>query len=114
MPPVIRHSTATSAPEELQMGEEMDSSIYRRPMYPMAMDEMYSSDTGRYVQMISQVTWVPPIKISYAACRPMTTPTAVTIFRWLYLSVSDWQPILENRSDPLQHSRAIREIQNHI
>lgn len=34
----------------------------------------------------------------------MTTPTAVTIFRWLYLSVSDWQPILENRSDPLQHS----------
>ena len=29
------------------MGEEMDSSIYRRPMYPMAMDEMYSSDTGR-------------------------------------------------------------------
>ena len=86
------------------MGEEMDSSIYRRPMYPMAMDEMYSSDTGRYVQMISQVTWVPPIKISYAACRPMTT----------YLSVSDWQPILENRSDPLQHSRAIRESQNHM
>ena len=96
------------------MGEEMDSSIYRRPMYPMAMDEMYSSDTGRYVQMISQVTWVPPIKISYAACRPMTTPTAVTIFRWLYLSVSDWQPILESRSDPLQHSRAIRESQNHM
>ena len=24
-------STATRAPEELQMGEEMDSSMYRRP-----------------------------------------------------------------------------------
>ena len=27
----IRHRTATSAPEELQMGEEMESSMYRRP-----------------------------------------------------------------------------------
>ena len=29
--PVMRQSTATSAPEELQMGDEMESSIYRRP-----------------------------------------------------------------------------------
>lgn len=29
--PVIRHRTATSAPEELQMGDEMESSMYRRP-----------------------------------------------------------------------------------
>ena len=29
--PVIRQSTATSAPEELQIGDEMESSIYRRP-----------------------------------------------------------------------------------
>ena len=32
MPSVARHKSATSAPEELQMGEEMLSSMYRRPM----------------------------------------------------------------------------------
>ena len=29
--PVMMLKTATSAPEELQMGEEMDSSMYRSP-----------------------------------------------------------------------------------
>ena len=47
----------------------------------MAMDEMYSSDTGRYVHITCHVTTAPPTKISYAACRPMTTPTAMTIFK---------------------------------
>ena len=44
----------------------------------------------------------------------MTTPTAMTILNWLYLSSASWQPILENRSDPLQQSRAMRENQNHM
>ena len=30
-PPVASASTATSAPLELHIGEEMDSSMYRRP-----------------------------------------------------------------------------------
>ena len=29
--PVMRHRTATSAPEELQIGDEIESSMYRRP-----------------------------------------------------------------------------------
>ena len=56
----------------------------------------------------------PPTKISYAACSPMTTPTAVTIFKWLYLSLASRQPIFENKSDPLQQSSAITANQNHI
>ena len=32
IPLTARVSTATTAPLELQMGEEMESSIYRRPM----------------------------------------------------------------------------------
>ena len=75
---------------------------------------MYSSDTGRYVQMTCHEMLTPPMKISYAACRPMTTPTAMTIFRCASLSSASRQPIFENRSEPDQHSRAIRESQNHI
>ena len=50
------------------------------------MEPMYSSDTGRYVRITSPFISTPPKNISYAACSPITTPTAVTIFRWLYLS----------------------------
>ena len=45
--PVMMLRIATIAPEELQMGDEMDSSMYLSPTYPRAMDTMYSSDTGR-------------------------------------------------------------------
>ena len=41
-------------------------------------------------------------------------PTAITIFKWLYLSRASRQPILEKRSEPLQQSSAMRESQNHI
>ena len=56
----------------------------------------------------------PPTKISYMACRPITRPTAITILRCAVLSSASRQPILENRSEPLQHSRAMTEYQNHI
>ena len=36
-----------TAPEELQMGEEMESSMYRSPAYPSTMEEIYSRETGR-------------------------------------------------------------------
>ena len=64
--------------------------------------------------MTDQLMAVPPTKISKAACRPMTTPTAMTIFRCASLSSSCWQPILLKRSLPLQQKRAMRENQNHI
>jgi hypothetical protein len=64
--------------------------------------------------MIAKLISVPPTKISNAACRPMTTPTAMTILRWLRRSSSSRQPILEKRSLPLQQSSAMRESQNHI
>ena len=96
------------------MGEDTDSSIYRRPRYPRVMEPIYSRDTGRYVQMTDQLMAVLPTKISKAACRPITTPTAMTIFRWLYLSLPSRQPILEKRSLPLQHRRAVRESQSHM
>ena len=57
-------STATSAPELLQIGEEMESSMYRRPRYPIAMERMYSMETGRYMRRISQVMPTLPMKIS--------------------------------------------------
>ena len=38
----------------------------------------------------------------------MTVPTAITIFQWLYVS-SAREPILENRSEPLQNKMAVRE-----
>ena len=41
----------------------------------------------------------------------MTTPTAMTIFQWLYVS-SGLAPILEKRSEPLQKRIAIRERRN--
>ena len=44
----------------------------------------------------------------------MTTPTAVTIFRWLSLSSAPLQPIFENRSEPLQQIRAAMDSQNHM
>ena len=47
------------------------------------------------------------------ACAPITTPTAMTIFQWLYLS-SGLEPSLENRSEPLQNRIAIRERINHV
>ena len=37
----------------------------------------------------------------------------MTIFQWLSLSLG-LEPILENMSDPLQHSSAIRESTNHM
>ena len=43
----IKQSSEATAPEELQMGEEMESSMYRSPAYPSTMEEMYSRETGR-------------------------------------------------------------------
>ena len=57
---------------------------------------------------------VPLTKISNAAWRPITVPTAMTIFRWESLSSASRQPILEKRSLPLQQSSAMRESQNHM
>ena len=37
-----------------------------------------------------------------------------TIFKWLDLSLPSRQPILEKRSLPLQHRRAVRESQSHM
>ena len=34
------HSRATNAPEVLQMGEEMDNSMYRSPKYPSNIEKM--------------------------------------------------------------------------
>ena len=44
----------------------------------------------------------------------MITPTAVTILYWLYLSDASRQPILEKKSEPDQHSKAIMESQNQL
>ena len=44
----------------------------------------------------------------------MTTPTAVVIFRWACLSSASRQPILENRSEPDQHSSATMDSQNQV
>ena len=55
----------------------------------------------------------PETNISYNAWIPITTPTAVTILKWLYLSDLSAQPIFENKSDPLQQTNAIMEHQNH-
>ena len=54
-----------------------------------------------------------PVAIRKRACAPITTPTAMTIFQWLYLS-SGLEPSLENRSEPLQNRIAIRERINHV
>ena len=75
---------------------------------------MYSSETGRYVQITCHEISVPPMKISYAACRPITRPTAITIFRCASLSSGSRQPILENRSEPDQQSSAISARTNHM
>ena len=48
-----------------------------------------------------------PDAISIKAWIPITTPTAITIFQWLYLS-DGFDPILLNRSEPLQASIAAR------
>ena len=40
IPTVARVITATIAPEELQIGEEMESSMYLNPRYPIAIDRM--------------------------------------------------------------------------
>ena len=52
-----------------------------------------------------------PVAIMKTAWSPMTTPTAMTIFQWLYVS-SGLAPILEKRSEPLQKRIAIRERRN--
>ena len=57
-------------------------------MYPIVIDTMYSADIGRYVRIMLKFISTPPMNISYAACRPITIPTAVTILRWEYLSFS--------------------------
>ena len=49
------------------MGEDTDSSMYRRPRYPRAMEPIYSRDTGRYVQITDQLMAVLLTKISKAA-----------------------------------------------
>jgi hypothetical protein len=36
--------TATKAPEELQIGEEIDNSIYRSPKYPIAIEPIYNKE----------------------------------------------------------------------
>ena len=59
------------------------------------------SDSWNGVPMHSMIT----------ACAPITAPTAITIFQWLSLS-SGREPILENRSEPLQNRMAIRENTN--
>src|SRR5690554_4681175 len=38
---------AVTTPEEFCMGEEMESSIYLSPRYPMVMDRIYMKDTGK-------------------------------------------------------------------
>ncbi len=52
-----------------------------------------------------------PVAMRKTAWRPMTAPTAMTIFQWLYLS-SGLAPILEKRSEPLQKRIAISERRN--
>ena len=108
-----KHITATRAPEELQIGDEMDSSMYLRPMYPNIMERMYMKDTGMYATKLCRLYSTPPTVICQMACMPMTRPTAISIFRWLLLS-SGREPILLNRSLPDQ-ARIVQIVNmNHI
>ena len=52
-----------------------------------------------------------PVAMRKRAWMPMTVPTAMTIFQWLYLS-SGLEPILEKRSEPLQKRMAMSERRN--
>ena len=69
------------------------------------------SDRYSHLKMVIAVGVVMGL---HAAFEIFVGGTAITIFKWLYLSAASRQPILENRSDPLQQRRAIRESQNHI
>ena len=51
-PKMKKQSSTVTAPEELQMGDDTESSIYRSPAYPIVIDNMYINETGRYLSIL--------------------------------------------------------------
>ena len=91
------------------------------PVRPIALDLTDRESFRHYAELLENAQANVQLLVNcsgygkfQAACRPITTPTATTIFRCAFLSDASRQPIFEKRSEPLQQRRAMIASQNHI